>query len=273
MFQRIVHSFKSCVGVFFWLVTMRRWGVRDVFNNVYRGQSRSETFREILREVLGDEYAEEADPTGFLSMTDLKNLAHYVAVGKDDTFADVACGRGGAGLWVARETGARLVGIDISEVAVEEARKRIAHFGLEGRAHFQFGDFAATRCASESFDGVISVDALYLVADKTGSIEEMARILRPGARFVCTTWELDERFHVSDYRPLMEKAGFEVEHYEMTPDWEERQRGVHERVLARQEELTHEMGEEAARFWILGAKIELPLLAKMRRVLAVGRKR
>ena len=49
---------------------------------------------------------------------------------------------------------------------------------------------------------------------------------------------------------MLENAGFRVEVREQTPRWEEFQRGVHERVLARQDDLNREMGKSAAKVWI-----------------------
>ncbi len=269
----LAHWVKSFLASCYWYSTQRRWRMRDIFNDVYKGQTRSDTFRRILREVFGEEYAEEADPCGFLTKTDLGNLVRNLQLQEGQSLVDLACGRGGAGLWVARETGTRLTGVDISSRAVEEARERVEAFGLTGRAEFRVGDFARTGLPDASFDGAMSVDALYLVADKTGSIEEVARIVRPGARFVFTTWDVDLPTMIRDHRPLLDHAGFDVEMYETTRDWEGRQRGVHEGVLANREALIEEMGEPSARFWIAGAQTELPRLSQMRRVLIVGKKR
>jgi ubiquinone/menaquinone biosynthesis C-methylase UbiE len=247
--------------------------MKGIFNDVYKGQPQSSTFRNIFREVFGDEYPEEADPCGLSTMTDLRNIVKYIGVGKGQSFVDLGCGRGGAGLWVARETGAHLTGVDISNVAIEEAKQRISDFGLDGQAEFRVGDFARTGLKEAGFDGAMSVDALYLVPDKTGSVYETVRILRPGARFVCTTWDVDLPSMIRDHRPLLQQAGFEVERYDVTPDWERRQRAVHESILAHKQELIQEMGEDSAKFWIVGAQTELPRLSHMKRILIVARKR
>jgi SAM-dependent methyltransferase len=266
----LAHWFKLWIAAIYWFVIMGRWRLQDIFNDLYGGHANSETFRRILHEVFGDEHAAEADPTGFLTVTDLRNLVEQLHLQKDQKLVDLACGRGGAGLSVARATGAQLVGVDISEVAVKQARGREAHFGVEGKAEFRVGDIAATGLPSGSFDGAMSVDALYLVPDKAASIVETARILKPGARFACTTWELHELGGVKDYRPLLESAGFRVESYEPTPNWERYQRGVHERVLAERDALIQEMGEKGASFWIQGAQVEIPKLSHMRRILFVA---
>ena len=270
---RASHLVKSLMASVYWFFHQGRWRMRDIFDDVFHGQPQSPTFRGILCEVFGDEYPDEVDPCGFLTKTDLANLVRYLGVGNGQSLADLACGRGGAGLWVARETVANLTGIDLSPVAVRQATGRIASFGMEGRARFQVGDFARTGLPDASFDAAMSIDALYLVADKTGSVQETARILKPDARFVFTTWDVNLPGMIRDHRPILEANGFAVQRYEPTPDWENRQRAVHERVLANQDLLIQEMGEPSARFWIAGAQTELPRLSQMRRILVVAVKR
>ncbi len=71
---------------------------------------------------------------------------------------------------------------------------------------------------------------------------------------------------------MLEDAGFQIEAYDVTPHWEQRQRSVHEQVLANQETLIKEMGAAAAGVWFQFAKVELPRLSHMRRVFIVARK-
>ncbi len=273
MLKRLVHSLKSLVASFYWLVVIGRWGIDSVFDAVYEGQSRSETFRKIFRDAFGAEYPEEVDTTGFLTVTDLHNAAKYLGVGPGQTFVDLACGRGGASLWVARETGANVVGIDISKVAIKDAKGRIGSFGLDGRADFRVADIAATGIPAGTFDGALSNDALFMVPDKQGAFREAAHILKPGARFAFTTWELDESMRIKDYHPILEQSGFEVELYEACPGWEVRQRAVHEQILANKEKLIQEMGKDAAGVWIMFSQVELPKLPLMRRIFVVARKK
>jgi len=269
----LAHRLKSFVASFYWFFYQGRWRVKDVFDDLYEGQQRGETLRGIFRDVFGDDYAEEADPTGFLTMTDLRNLAKHLSLAEGDSLVDLACGLGGAGFWVARQTSALLTGIDISSVAIEKARERIVDFGLTGRAEFHVGDFAATGLPQANFAGAMSVDSLFLVPDKIGSVREAARILKPAARFVFTTWELDMAGGVRDYRPVLEENGFEVEVCDTTPNWEAYQRAVYERILAEREVLIEEMGKKTAMVWVHDAQAELPRLPRMRRVLIAARKK
>jgi ubiquinone/menaquinone biosynthesis C-methylase UbiE len=136
--------------------------------------------------------------------------------------ADLGCGTGGPGLWIARATGAALIGIDLSPVAVEHARQRSVRWGLADRAQFQVGDLQATGVNTVSLDGAMSVDTLHFAPQKAAALAEIARILRPGARVVRTTWDFtgtppDRPPQVADRQPVLTDAGL-VEAYEETPD-------------------------------------------------------
>ena len=49
-------------------------------------------------------------------------MAAALQVGPGQKIADLGCGRGAPGQWLARTTGAALVGIDISATALDQAR-------------------------------------------------------------------------------------------------------------------------------------------------------
>ena len=60
----------------------------------------------------------------------------FPAVG---TALDIACGRGGAAVWLARR-GLQVWGIDVSAVAIEQARELAAHWGVSDRCRFSTAD-------------------------------------------------------------------------------------------------------------------------------------
>jgi hypothetical protein len=65
---------------------------------------------------------------------------------------------GGPGLWVARETGASLIGIDFSQVGIEHAQQRADELGLSEHAVFLVRDVEMTRLPEADLDGSMSVD-------------------------------------------------------------------------------------------------------------------
>jgi len=149
---------------------------------------------------------------------------------------------------VARATGASLIGVDLSPVAVAEAAARAADFGLAGHARFLAGSFADTGLPDASCDGAVSGDALFYGPDYGATMREIARMLRPGARLAFSSWELDRPSPllragpIPDYRPHLEAAGFAVEVYEEAEEWEPRWRAVFAGFRAHHAELVGERG-------------------------------
>lgn len=245
------------------------------FDILFAAIPRSATLRRIWHDAYGRDYPEQADPFGFVTLTDLRRMAAELAVGPGQVMADLACGRGGPGLWVARETGASLVGVDFSEVGIEQAGRRAVELGLGERARFLVRDAAATGLPEASVDGAMSVDSFWLFPDKRRVAAEIARILRPGGRFIFTTWEFPATPpgwppQLSQHRDLLSEAGLAVRACEETQDWRRRQLAVYEAILAAESSLRAELGEDAAAP-LVGEAQEVPaLLQDGRRVLIVS---
>ncbi len=252
---------------------------RDRWDARYTGRQQNQTLRLIWREAYGEDYPEEAEPNSFVTLSELRRIVRELRVGPGQTFADLGCGDGGPGLWVAREAGAGMIGIDFSPVAVDRAAQRAVALGLADRARFQVGDVQTTGLPDASMDGAMSVDVLLFVPDKAAGMREVARILRPGARFIFTSWDYDlpklngvEAPQVPDHWPLLRDAGLIVEAYEEPPDWRPRQRAVYDGILAAQSILVKEAGDVNVRGLIDQALKRPAELPYGRRVLAIVRK-
>lgn len=76
------------------------------------------------------------------------------------------------------QAGARLSGIDLTERAVQHARKRLALFGLE--SDLRVADAESLPFAAESFDLVYSWGVLHHSPDTPRAIDEAWRVLRAG---------------------------------------------------------------------------------------------
>jgi SAM-dependent methyltransferase len=243
--------------------------VASGYDAVYSAWGRSATLRRIWREhVTGPNYPEAFAHISFLPLAQLRALGEGLDLTADRLLVDLACGAGGPGLWVAKETGARLVGCDLSPVAVERANERVPELGMTGRAEFRQGSFEQTGLPSRSADAVMTVDALQYAPDKTKALAEVARILRPGRRFAFVAFELDaERVAglpvwddpVGDYRPFLDASGFEVVSYEQIPDWQTQVEAGFSRILAEHEALEAELGHAAAAAIASEATITLEL--------------
>lgn len=237
--------------------------------------------RRIYLEVFGDEYPAEEATDGYITRSELREIADELQVSLGQKIVDLGCGRGGPGQWIARATGASLVGIDVSSIALEQARVRAQRLGIT--CSYQSGSFDATGLANESFDGAFSIDVIWAIPDKPAGFAETARLLKSAARFVFTDWERDLSppgypAPVSDYRPLLDATGFAVERHQLQPHADSLRRAFYERMLARQAELTREVDEKTAEATLREARAWLGLLDGVeylqhgRRVLIAARK-
>jgi SAM-dependent methyltransferase len=257
--------------------------VAQGYEAFYSRWGKSPTLRQIWREqVTGPDYPEQFAHISFLSLASLQALVVGLDVAEDELLVDLACGAGGPGLWATKESGASLIGVDLSAAATKCASERVAPLGLTGKATFKQGTFDATGLESGSADAVMSVDALQYVPDKTTALTEVARILRPGGRFAFVAFELDpDRLAglpfwddpVSDYRPILERVGFEIDRYDQIPHWAEDVEAGFGAVLAQQDSLTHELGQQAAAAIVLEAALTTEVTPYCGHVLAMTTRR
>jgi ubiquinone/menaquinone biosynthesis C-methylase UbiE/class 3 adenylate cyclase len=109
-----------------------------------------------------------------------------------ETIADVGCGTGEdvRELWEIVGAGGRVVGVDLSEVMVEEAKRRAVEGGYD-TAEFVLGDAARLDLPDSMFDGVRCDRVFQYVLDPDAAMRHLVRIVRPGGRVVVadTDWE------------------------------------------------------------------------------------
>jgi 2-polyprenyl-3-methyl-5-hydroxy-6-metoxy-1,4-benzoquinol methylase len=96
---------------------------------------------------------------------------------------DYCCGWGDDGLLVAAQGAAEVIGIDISEVAIQICRTRAEREGLTNISN-QVMDAEALEFPDNTFDVVTEYGALHHL-DLDAAYGEVARVLRPGGRFLC----------------------------------------------------------------------------------------
>lgn len=101
---------------------------------------------------------------------------------------EIGCGLGTDGAQFA-EAGADYTGVDLTDAAVDLARRRFELFGLSGK--FQTADAENLDFPSESFDLVYSHGVLHHTPETAKAIREIHRVLRPGGRAVVMLYHRD----------------------------------------------------------------------------------
>ena len=115
-------------------------------------------------------------------------MAAELPLQPDDELLDVGCGSGR--LLAEHAAHVRYVaGLDISEIQVGLARKRLSERIAAGTAEIVLGDSVNLPWEDGRFSVVTSLEVLKHIGDPDGTLREMHRVLRPGGRAVFTLGE------------------------------------------------------------------------------------
>ncbi len=116
---------------------------------------------------------------------------------------DLGTGTGSVAVRAARLVGAsgHVTGTDISEEMLARARERAAALGL-GNVTFRQGRAEAIPADGASFDAVLASLSLMYVIDRAAAAREIARVLRPGGRFVAAVWAGPERCDIVRFQQM-----------------------------------------------------------------------
>ncbi len=234
----------------------------ETFDKVFNEVAQSQWIQSVFAEELPD----DVDPFSFITMSGLEEIVTWLDLSPGALLVDLACGRGGPGLWLARRTGTELVGIDFSPVGIDHARQRAKARAHELTTRYFVADAASTGLPDGRADGLVCVDAIQLMAEQVEVMREVRRVLKPGARAVFTTWEEPDR--LQDLARLFEEVSLETVFVEERSQWHERERGIFER--ARIEATTND--DPALRSLAEEAERVLPVIDLARRVLGVARR-
>ena len=116
---------------------------------------------------------------------------------------EIGCGLGTDGAQFA-QAGADYTGVDLTEAAIELARKRFECSNLPGE--FRTADAEKLDFPDNSFDLVYSHGVLHHTPDTAGAVNEVHRVLRPGGRAMVMLYHRDSynyRVNIS----LLRRAG------------------------------------------------------------------
>ena len=107
-------------------------------------------------------------------------MIDHVAITHPGTVLDVATGPAGVALELADRTEARITGIDLSEEMLGRGRRNVAAAGRDSRIGLVVGQGERLPFPAATFDALTFTYLLRYVADPAATINELARVVRPG---------------------------------------------------------------------------------------------
>lgn len=148
-----------------------------------------------------------------------QTLARELRLSPGDELVEVGCGSA-AFLAEHADHVHRVAGVDLSEMQVELAHRRLGERIAAGTAEILLGDAGTLPWADDSFTVATSMAAFEVFPDPDQVLAEVNRVLRPGGRVVLTMGQRvppDTETHKSlgfwvwsedDVRSMVERAGF-----------------------------------------------------------------
>ena len=156
-------------------------------------------------------------------------VAAAVDAGPSDHIVDLGCGIGGAARHLADATACRVTGIDLTPEFVTTATDLTEVLGMTERVDFRVGSATDIPAEDATFDVATLLHVGMNIVDKTRLTTEVARVLRPGGRFVVydimrvgpgdiaypVPWAASREWSFVEgptaYVAALERAGFEVD--------------------------------------------------------------
>ena len=154
----------------------------DLYGTAY-GNFAARAVAEVRQETYGEDFGQSSWVTAdeyrrFFARLELRAGAHVL---------DVGCGSGGPALFLARETGCHVTGVDVSEPGIREAESQARAADREQQLTFLQAD-VCERLPFDAgpFDAIVCLDVLCHLRDRGRVFEEWHRVLRPGGRVLVT---------------------------------------------------------------------------------------
>src|SRR5262249_44838540 len=99
----------------------------------------------------------------------------------------VGGGWGGPALFLARERGCRVTGIDVNEAGIQAGLTLARQVGLDDRVHFRRADVREPLPFPDgAFSAIVCMDAMCHLPDRGRLFGEWRRVLRPGGHMLYT---------------------------------------------------------------------------------------
>ena len=143
----------------------------------------ADVFARIRKKTFGEDIGQNSWTTA----EEYRRWSHALGLREDSTVLEVASGSGGPALFLAREVGCRVYGVDLNPHGIATANERSRAMGLDSRVTFSEANAdEALPYSDDTFDAVLCVDAANHLPDRLQVLRDWRRVLRPQGRALFT---------------------------------------------------------------------------------------
>jgi len=154
----------------------------NLYDNVY-----ADFASDAERAVRQETYGEDLGQSSWLTAREWLAFADQLGVTPETEVLEVGSGSGGPAVFLTERRGCQVTGVDVNAHGVQNARALADARGVSERVRFEAVDASQPLpFTSESFDAIVSNDAMCHIANRAAVLGEWHRVLRPGGRALFT---------------------------------------------------------------------------------------
>lgn len=154
----------------------------DLYGTAY-GNFATDVLAQVRRETYGEDFGQSSWVTG----DEYRRFFRLLNLRPGDHVLDVGCGSGGPALFLAREIGCEVTGVDVNEAGIRAGVALAREAGMEDKVRFRHADVhEPLPFPDRTFDAIVCMDVMCHLADRSRQFEEWRRVLRPGGRALFT---------------------------------------------------------------------------------------
>src|SRR4051794_8053614 len=141
----------------------------------------------VLQQVRRETYGEDFGQSSWVTADEYRRFVRLVDLRPTDHVLDVGCGSGGPAIFLGREIGCRVTGVDFNESGIRAALAQVQQAGMHDQIDFQHADVRQRLpFRDRTFDVIVCLDVMCHLLDRRALFTEWSRVLRPGGRVLYT---------------------------------------------------------------------------------------
>jgi tocopherol O-methyltransferase len=122
-----------------------------------------------------------------------------------DVIVDAGCGIGGPAIFLAQRFGCRVIGVNISELQLEIAKRKLKQAGLAHLIDFRYGDCSQNIPLDDSSaNAIVNIESACHYSNRPAFVRECVRILKVGGRLAACDWVASDRISSDLYKEFIQ---------------------------------------------------------------------
>ena len=154
----------------------------DLYSNTYKHHAEN-----VYRDIRKETYGEEIGQSSWITTDEYRSFFKMLDIKSGYDVLEIATGSGGPAIFMVKETGCNITGVDINENGVQNANVLAMENDVREKVRFMYGDASKTLpFPSECFDVVISMDSMNHINHRDNVLKEFFRVLKKGGKLLYT---------------------------------------------------------------------------------------